>query len=74
MGLLNFYVNIMKNYMNGILKCITFQTLLRESMNTHSWLRWTETKPGEEEDYYIDDDSGHSETKSVMHYYTSILH
>ena len=74
MGLFYFYVDIMKNYMNGILKCITFQTLVRESMNTHSWLCWTEMKPEEEEDYYIDDDSGHRETKSVIQYYTSLLH
>ena len=37
MGLFYFYVDIMKNYMNGIWKCVTFQTLVREFMNTHSW-------------------------------------
>ena len=73
-GLFYFYVNVMKNPMNGILQCITFPALVRESMNTHPWLGWTETKPGEEEDYCIEDDSGHRETKSVMHYYTSLLH
>ena len=42
-------------------------------MNTHSWLRWIETESGEEEDSYIDDDSGHRKAKSVILYYTRFI-
>jgi len=31
-------VNIVKKHMNELMKYFTFQTLARESINTHSWL------------------------------------
>ena len=52
MGLINLYVDVMKNYMNEILQRITFQTVLRESIKIHSWRRWSEKEPGKKEYYH----------------------